>query len=164
MQSAPLTFRQARAGDGEVVFQLHINSVHALCRRHYSEEQLQAWFVGRSSANYRGAIRQGALWIAERESSPLGFTEFFPGLISMLFVSGEAAGSGVGRGLLEFALAGARTAPEGAVRLESTLNAKAFYERHGFVAVGSGHLVRGGGVRLPTVKMEHRLVRPIATG
>lgn len=140
--------------DAETVFRLHVDSVNALCRPHYSEEQLEAWFVGRSGANYLRAIQAGALWIAERDSEAVGFTEFLPGLISMLFVSGGASRTGVGRRLLEFAVTGARGVPDAAVRLESTLNARLFYERCGFVVVGNSHLLRNGDIRIPTVKME----------
>lgn len=155
MEDPPLTLRRADIADSETVFRLHVNSVQVLCRRHYSETHLEAWFVGRSSANYLPAIREGALWIAERDAEAVGFTEFFPGLISMLFVAGDASGAGTGSRLLAFALEGAGAA-RNLVRLESTLNARRFYERHGFVAVGTSCLVRDGDIRIPTVKMEHR--------
>jgi len=116
-----------------------------------------AWFAQRSGENYRSAVEQGALWIAEADGEPVGFTEFFPGLISMLFVRGGASGRGVGLRLLGFAVNGATVGAGGVIKLESTLNARVFYERNGFEAVGSGHLSRPGGVDLPTIRMQRRL-------
>lgn len=86
-----------------------------------------AWFAQRSGENYRSAVEQGALWLAEADGEadgePVGFTEFFPGLISMLFVRGGASGRGVGLRLLRFAVNGATVGAEGVIKLESTLNA-----------------------------------------
>lgn len=146
-----MLFRRAGLSESDLVFQLHMDSVQRLCGSHYSRDQIEAWFVGRSGANYHSAIRQGALWLAERDSRAVGFTEFFPGLISMLFVAGECSGAGVGSQLLAFSLEGARSGSE-TVRLEATLNAQTFYERHGFVEVGKSFLIRAG-VRIPTVAM-----------
>lgn len=154
MAADSIMFRQANLTDSDLVFRLHVDSVQALCGGHYSRDQMEAWFVGRSGANYRSAMAQGALWLAERDSQALGFTEFFPGLISMLFVAGAASGAGVGSQLLAFALEGAARGG-GQVGLESTLNARVFYERRGFVAVGPSRLLRGNGVQIPTVAMRY---------
>ncbi len=116
-----------------------------------------AWFAQRSGENYRSAVKQGALWIAEADGVPVGFTEFFPGLISMLFVHGGSSGRGVGQRLLAFAVEGASAGAAEVVRLESTLNAQVFYERNGFEIVGLSALSRPGGVNLPTIRMERRL-------
>jgi GNAT superfamily N-acetyltransferase len=148
---APVLFRRADLTESDLVFRLHMDSVQTLCGGHYSRDQMEAWFVGRSGANYLSAIGQGALWLAERDSRAVGFTEFFPGLISMLFVAGECSGAGLGSQLLAFSLEGARVGA-GTVRLESTLNAQTFYERHGFVEVGKSFLMRAG-VQIPTVAM-----------
>jgi GNAT superfamily N-acetyltransferase len=117
---------------------------------------MQAWFAQRSGENYRSAVEQGALWIAESEGEPVGFTEFFPGLISMLFVRGTSSGRGWGRRLLNFAITGTSAGSADPIRLESTLNAEAFYRRNGFEALGPSHLSRPGGVLLPTILMVRR--------
>lgn len=149
-----VSFRQAQLEDLAVVFDIHVDSVLALCASHYSATQLAAWFEGRSAEKYINAVGEGALWIAEINGDPVGFTEFFPGVISMLFVRGAYAGKGIGRLMLEFALARLHGMQVDAVKLESTLNAQAFYERQGFTKVGEGALSRANGTKLPIVLME----------
>lgn len=148
-----IDIRRAGLDDRDTVFGLHVDSVTALCSSHYAKAQIDGWFVARSPDNYTRAIEGGALWIAEIDGEPVGFTEFFPGLISMLFVRGASAGQGIGLRLLNFAQS--RAQQGGAVvKLEATLNAQAFYEKHGFIKVGDSHLRRASGVQLETVLME----------
>lgn len=155
-----IALRRAGLDDRDMVFSLHIDSVTALCGTHYTKAQVDGWFFARSLADYTRAIECGALWIAEIAGEPVAFTEVFPGKISMLFVRGASAGQGVGARLLEFALAQARAGADGVVRLEATLNAQAFYERHGFIKVGESRLQRASGMTLETVLMEQRLPSP----
>ena len=43
------------------------------------------------------------------------------------------------------------------LRLQSSINAVPFYERHGFVSDGPGVAIVAGGVELPCVKMHKDL-------
>lgn len=149
-----IAISRATLDDRDTVFRLHVDSVTALCGSHYAKAQIDGWFVARSPDNYTRAIEGGALWIAEIDGEPVGFTEFFPGLISMLFVRGASAGQGIGLRLLNFALSGAQEGGGDVIKLEATLNAQAFYEKHGFMKVGDSHLRRASGVQLETVLME----------
>ncbi|MEO5932329.1 MAG: GNAT family N-acetyltransferase [Duganella sp.] len=66
----------------------------------------------------------------------VGFAAMFDGQLRALFVHGEARGRGVGRALLNAALA---RAPRGLSLYvaESNLNARQFYDRSGFTVTGS---------------------------
>jgi GNAT superfamily N-acetyltransferase len=129
-----------------------------LCAKDYTPDQIHRWFDGRSSQNYLGAIESGAIWIAEEAGRALGYTEFFPGEVTSLFVRSDVSGRGLGSLLLNFAIAGASQGHEGSIRLEATMNGVQFYRKHGFVMVGEGCLVRPSGLRVETVLME----RPVA--
>jgi ribosomal protein S18 acetylase RimI-like enzyme len=62
---------------------------------------------------------------------------------------------GVGRRLLHTAVETIRASGAPTVFLESTVNAQAFYARHGFVEIGRGAFSHGaGGDPLEIVKME----------
>lgn len=152
---AELSIRQASLADRELIFRIHVDAVAGLCGTHYSEEQLDRWFEGRSPADYAGAIECGGDWIAHEDEVPVGFVEFFTRTISMLYVRPERAGRGVGGRLLRFAVNRMRGRTD-VIEVEALLNAEAFYRRHGFRSVGESCLRRPSGLVLPTVLMECR--------
>ena len=135
------------------MYRIHVDSVRMLCAGHYSEDQIQRWFEGRSPDDYTGAIEHGGDWIACVRGEPVAFIEFFSRSVSSLFVRSGFAGRGIGRMLMEHALA---TMPgeEGRISIEATLNAAVFYERFGFKRVGDSQLRRASGLTIETVLME----------
>ena len=148
-----VTVRQATLDDREAMHRIHVDAVHGLCAGHYSATQIRRWFEGRSSDDYTAAIRCGGDWIACVRGEPVAFVEFFTRSVSSLFVRSRFAGRGIGRMLMEHALA---TMPgeEGRVSIEATLNAVLFYERFGFRQVGAGQLSRASDLVIETVLME----------
>lgn len=153
--SGQVLIRQATVDDRDVLYRIHMNSVQTLCARSYSAQQIDSWFEGRSSDDYIGAIKWGGDWIATIKDEPVGFIEFFTKTISMLYVLGRYSGRGIGRSLMEHALA---TMPgeQGRITLEALLNAVPFYERFGFEKVGYGQLRRSSGLVIETALMERR--------
>lgn len=152
--SEDLTVRQATSSDAPVIFKIHVDSVTNLCASHYSAEQVRRWFDGRSSQNYRSAIEHGAIWIAECAGVAVGYTEFWEEEITSLFVVSAMSGRGLGSRLLNFAIGRITKGHKGPIRLEATMNGQQFYQKHGFVTVGEGYLVRPSGLRLEIVHME----------
>ena len=151
-----VSIREATLADRETLFQIHVDSVTSLCGTHYSRTQIDAWFEGRSPADYTKAIDCGGDWIASIAQEPIGFIEFFTRSISMLYVRGAFSGQGLGRLLLDFALA-RLPGDEGRIELEALLNAAPFYERFGFKRFGHGELRRPSGLTIETVLMDRRL-------
>ena len=147
------TVRKATLDDREAMYRIHVDSVRTLCAGHYSGNQIQRWFEGRSPDDYTGAIEYGGDWTACVQGEPVAFIEFFTKSISSLFVQSRFAGRGIGRMLMEHALA---TMPgeEGRISIEATLNAVPFYERFDFKRVGDGQLRRASGLIIETVLME----------
>ena len=72
-----------------------------------------------------------------------------------VYVDPEAARRGVGAAIMRRALQTAARGHAGPIRLESTLNAQAFYERFGFREVHRA-TVRRNQVAIPVVVMERR--------
>jgi putative acetyltransferase len=78
--------------------------------------------------------------------------------LTKLFIRSDRAANGVGRQLLAHALAAIRAGGAASAYLEATLNATAFYARHGFVEIGRGAFSHGaGGEPLEIVRMERAL-------
>ncbi|MGU7785270.1 GNAT family N-acetyltransferase [Burkholderia sp. PU8-34] len=106
---------------------------------------------------YVDAIRRGALWVAD-DGDMLGFVETAGDELTKLFVRGDRVRVGLGKALLD--KAGSEIARNGHSRVyfEATTNACPFYERHGFVIVGTGHFSHGNSpTRLEIVQMERSL-------
>jgi putative acetyltransferase len=152
--------RAGRADEIERIYAVHRDSVTALCGSHYTEEQLRGWLAGRSASMYLPAIEGGRLWVAEDAGREVcGFVEIDGDELTKLFIRGARAGSGVGRLLLERAVAAISATGAAKAVLEATVNARDFYARHGFVETGRGEFSHGaGGAPLQIVKMERALV------
>jgi GNAT superfamily N-acetyltransferase len=84
----------------------------------------------------------------------LGFGEAAPGVVVAVYVDPSVARQGIGAALVAHAIELARRNHVGPVRVESTLNARAFYARHGFLEIGRSAVTRNH-VEVPIVVMEH---------
>ena len=147
-------FRPARRGEGQAIYDVTAAAITGLAAGHYSAAQIANWMGGRDAAHYEQVIAGGAVRVAVRDGEILGFVDTAPGVVTRLFVRPEAAGQGLGRCLLELGVAAALR--DGCVRLESTLNAVAFYERYGFKAVGRQNYQHElGGLPVEIVQMVY---------
>lgn len=156
-----LQLRLATSGDLATVFQIHQDSVSQLCRHQYSSEQVEHWFDGRSIAMYQQGVATGRLWVACGPQL-LGFVETDATTIDKLFVAPAAAGQGVGRFLLQQALADLNHRGVRNIVIEATLTAAPFYQRHGFHELERTVFSHGSNVApLEIVKMQWQGTQPV---
>lgn len=149
------SIRSAAVDDAPALFEVHRRAVRTLCADAYSPAHIAAWFEGRSPDMYLPWLRAGRIWLAEAEGRIVGFTGAVPGEVTLLFVSPELAGRGIGRLLLEFALARAAEGFSGPLTIIATRNATSFYESYGFTPVEDQVLTRGSPpLYYPVVKMQ----------
>ena len=153
--SQTLTIRQATSGDADQIHKLHTSSVKALCKDHYSPEQIAGWLQNRTPQGYLPGIERGEVFVAVDEGRIVGFGHAVPGEVVAVYVAPECTRHGVGRAILTEGLTRARSEPQGAIRLEATLNAQEFYKKAGFVEV-EPKTVRRNDVLLPVIVMELR--------
>lgn len=153
-----ITIRPALAEDAATVLRITDRSVRGLSKDAYSPQQIDDWIKDREPSHYLPHIEAGQIYIAEENGSPVAFVDAGKGEIFRLFVVPEAAGKGVGRTLLEFALPLARKGHDGPVIVEATLNAESFYAQYGFVTVGYDYFSHGVGEtqKISIIKMELR--------
>ncbi|MCJ8144484.1 GNAT family N-acetyltransferase [Ancylobacter sp. A5.8] len=155
LDSDRIVLRPARSGDGQALFDITWLSVKGLSTQHYSPEQIAGWMGRRDADYYEVLIGRGATTVAELDGALIGFVDAVPGEVTRLFLHPKAAGAGLGSRLLAIGIAQARRDHEGPVRVESTLNAAGFYQRHGFEVVGTGFFSHGvGGAPIEIVAME----------
>lgn len=150
-----VSFRPARPEDAETVFGITRASVGGLAGAAYSRDQIENWMGERTPAFYEALIARGRMTVCLRDGVAVGFVDAIPGEVTRLFILPEAAGLGLGRRLLEIGIAQARLGHSGPIKLEATINAEGFYQRHGFRSVGRGYFSHGvGGVPIEIVHMQ----------
>ncbi|QPF90824.1 GNAT family N-acetyltransferase [Bradyrhizobium commune] len=150
-----VSFRAACREDAEAVFNVTKASIGGLARASYSRHQIENWMGERTPAFYEELIAKGRMTVCMRGRIVVGFVDAEPGEVTRLFILPEAAGAGLGRRLLEIGIVQARLGHDGPVRLEATINAEGFYQRHGFRSTGRGYFSHGlGGEPIEIVHME----------
>ena len=146
-----MAIRPARPDDAPRVHELHTVSVRTLCSAHYAADVIDGWLANRAPADYLRPIERGDLFVAERDGHVVGFGETAPGRILAVYVDPAVARHGVGRAILRHAIV---KAGDGPVRLEATLNARAFYAHEGFHELAR-FAIRRNRVDVPVVFMEY---------
>ncbi|MHC2619277.1 ribosomal protein S18 acetylase RimI-like enzyme [Bradyrhizobium huanghuaihaiense] len=155
MPADDISFRPACADDAETVFDITKASIAGLSRGCYSPAQIENWMGERTPRFYEEIIAKGRMTVCLRNDVVIGFVDADPGEVTRLFVLPAAAGSGVGKRLLDIGVARARLGHGGPIRLEATINAEAFYRRYGFRKMGRGQFSHGlGGEPIEIIHME----------
>ena len=140
MTSPPLTpstptIRDFIAADAPAMARLYFESARRLGARHYTPAQVAAWApapMDTAAVLARAGDGRQTL-VAVCDGAVAGYADLEPdGHVDHLYVHPDAAGRGVGAGLIEGLVARARAA--GMVRLyvEASENARPLFERLGF--------------------------------
>jgi GNAT superfamily N-acetyltransferase len=159
-----IVLRPARPGDDQSLYDVTARSIQGLGKQHYSIDQLAGWMGERTADHYEAMIEKGKTFIAEENGKIQGFVDADPGEVTRLFLLPEAAGLGLGARLLKLGVGAALKDHSGPVRVESTLNAQGFYERHGFKSIGTGffsHGVGGDPIEIVLMEMDQGSTDPI---
>lgn len=151
---ATASIRIGEPDDAPSLYRLHTAAIRTVCARHYSPDIIDGWLLGRSPAGYLPPIRRQAIFVADSDHKIIGFGEAAPGVVIAVYVDPRAMGNGIGRLLLMHGISVARHAHSGPIRVESTLNAAAFYAHHGFVEIERS-AVRRNHVDVPIIVMEY---------
>jgi GNAT superfamily N-acetyltransferase len=146
-------FRPARAHEAQQISELALRS-----KAHwgYSRAFLDAC---RDELTYTPEVcASGTIVVAERAQRILGFYRLIPTVpvsrLESLFVDPAAIGTGLGKALLERALAAAEAEGARAVTLEADPNAEPFYARHGAVVTGASPSASIPGRTLPRMRFD----------
>ena len=145
--------RPATRADALAIHDLHTASVTRVCATHYTPEQVRAWLANRTPEGYCAGIDRGEMFVCEAGGVVVGFGHAVPGEIVALYVHTDWVRRGVGAALLSHGLEMAHRGHAGPIRVVATLNARSFYEKHGFREVCRSAVPRNG-VDIPVVEME----------
>lgn len=124
--------RRSVEKDAEAVVELLRTSVLHLAPGTYSQAVIDTWMVGVSVDDFQSECSNAQLWIAERETTPVGFSQAIPGEIVRLFVDSSCVGQGIGSALMNHALKDAVPFGAGTAKIVALLNAVDFYKKWGF--------------------------------
>lgn len=141
------TIRAAREDDARAAAHCHTRAILVLGRSHYTEGEVASWAQGLDEAFYVLALRKTDLFeVAESANGAIvGIGAARGDEVWLLYVDPDWAGRGVGSALLARMEDDIRKRGHATLRVESSLAAQAFYEKHGYRRRRIyGHRTRGG--------------------
>lgn len=165
-----IAVRRATLADCAAMCRLHIASILEVCARFHRPEQVEAWTRGKTPEVYAVRIAGPHLWLVgvtdedprgRRLGAPevvgLGAIDLAAGEVSALYVAPAWVERGVGRKLYAALEEAAVGAGHTSIKVESTLAARAAYERYGFRFVEPTTHLFPGGVEVEVVRMRKDL-------
>lgn len=164
--------RPAAPPDADAIASIHTRAWQAAFRGLVPDSLLDNLSMERRALAWRGRLNRpdASTWVVERSGPVLGFASAgaardtetaATGELYALYVEPAAVGTGLGRALLERALAGLRADGHAATVLwvlPGNARAIAFYERAGFCRDGRGQTIVAEHARLEVVRFRRELL------
>lgn len=158
--------RRATVADAEAIMHIHFSAVHETAASWYPQDVLKHWSGGPNETRcqkVRDSIMSESicLLVAEDSSGILGFGSFVPKerYLQAVYVHPRAGRKGVGSAILSGLEQIARDHRVGHLELNASLNAEAFYSRHGYTSIGRGTHRLNSGLEMECIKMRKTINR-----
>ena len=155
-----INIRKAARSDAKDIFDIISRAILDQCPAYYSEEQLSLWTQGEMSETFIADVG-ATFYVSEVDGQVIGSGKINTqtGLVDAIFVDPGFFGKGAAKMMLQFleGLANQHNLP--LMKLESTLNAAAFYRSCGFIGdeLSTYHSPRG--ISLDCIPMEKCLTQ-----
>lgn len=159
-QLQEISVRKAQLQDVEQICRVHIASVRGLCANDYTPRQIEAWVGKLTPKRHLEAMEETGeiMFVAEKEKAIIGFSSVFENELCAVYVHPNYARQGVGTMLLNAVETEAISQKIEKLEFSASINAKPFYQRHGYKVIDrSFHTLRSG-VRIPCFLMEKCLI------
>lgn len=146
-----MIIRKYRPGDCEALAELFYGTVHTVCRRDYTQEQVDAWATGEVDlAAWDASFSAHLTLIAEENGHILGFADMDQaGYLDRLYVHKDAQGRGIATALCD----ALEQAVGGGFCTHASITARPFFEKRGYRVIRAQEVERRG-VRLRNYVME----------
>jgi histone acetyltransferase (RNA polymerase elongator complex component) len=136
-----ITIRKAMPEDAEAACAVLVRSIKEICAPYYDndDEILAQWLANKTPANVRHWIESDGSYsvvAADRQGRIVGFSSIFGSEITLNYVLPEALYQGIGERMLRALENHAIISGIDHIDVVSSIPAKAFYERNGYVANG----------------------------
>lgn len=128
--------RRYRWYDLEKVMKLFYDTVHHVCEKDYSPEQLEAWAPETLDRKaWKQSLRSNICFVAESKKELIGFGDLKAGggEINRLYTHKDYQGLGVAKAIYQELERAAQKFQQDRLLVESSLTGKNFYQRQGFV-------------------------------
>jgi putative acetyltransferase len=147
--------RRATLADAAAILRVHMASIAALARSHYSARQIDVWCGRRSPESYHEPIGSKVVFVAEEFGSLIGFGQLNAnsGCVEAVYVLPESVHLGVGGRLLAALEAQARALGLAELSLDASLNSVAFYAQAGYSPVREANHELEPGTFIPCIVM-----------
>lgn len=153
-----MRIRSYEKEDAAEITNLFHETVHTVNRADYSLEQVWAWSPGRPEPHvWHERMGDRITLVAEEDGGVIAFAELEgDGHLDMFYCRQDVVGRGVGSSLYRAIEREARDRGLVRITIESSITARPFFERHGFLVVRE-QLVSLGGVEMTNFAMEKHL-------
>jgi peptidase E/N-acetylglutamate synthase-like GNAT family acetyltransferase len=161
-----LIVRRAAVQEAESIHRAHMLSIQQICSKDHSPEEIQAWGHRPYRENERvRAIKNNFVWVVEDhgEIEGYGHVQFLEregvksAYICGLYLTPKVSGKSLGNAMLEMMMNEAKKAGAKKISLESTISARKFYQRAGFVDSGQETTVEISGTPIRCYAMSMQL-------
>ena len=163
--SRPVVIRPAIMDDAQGILKTHSAAVHRTAARQYASDILTAWAAPLDADNVRRmagiiASQSELVLVAETGAKIAGFGSIVPknSELPAIYVQPDFGREGVGSRILAALEDLARQHGLSELATDASLNAEAFYLRHGFAVVERGEHRLTTGARMRCVKMRKALL------
>ncbi|MBS7542707.1 GNAT family N-acetyltransferase [Ancylobacter oerskovii] len=163
-----LRLEKARPEDAEAMLIVHRAAIRGTAAAYYDPDIIDAWAPLPLRPDHIDALarriesgEEEAIVARGRGGVIVGFGSFVPGgrELRAIYVVPDHGRLGIGAALLRELEIRARKYGLSELIMDATLNAEAFYTRHGFTAVRRGESVLRGGRRMACIRMRKPLKR-----
>ncbi len=152
-----LYIRNYQPNDIDAILTLFYDTVHSVCAKDYTPEQLGAWAVDHmDKAAWNASLQAHHTLVAESGGMIVGFGDIDGDYLDRLYVHKDWQGSGVATAILAALEQHARGNGHERIVTHSSVTAKAFFERRGYAVVKEQQAERKG-VLLTNFVMEKTL-------
>lgn len=165
---AKLRLEQARPEDAEAMLVVHRAAIRATAVDFYPPDIIEAWAPLPLRPDHIDALAH-RLESGEEEAIVarlpgrriIGFGSFVPSgrELRAVYVDPAHGRRGIGGEILRALELRARKYGLGELIMDATLNAEAFYKRHGYIEERKGESLLRGGRRMACIRMRKRLAR-----
>ncbi len=159
-----LHVRIAVTTDAEAIVRTHYEAVWSTARRHYPPDILDTWAGRLTEANYKQVRQEIAdaemvILVAESSSRIAGFGMIVPAdeELRAVYVGPAFGRQGVGTAILHRLEQTARERRVDRLNLSSSINAEAFYGKHGYEVVERTTYRLRSALEMTCVRMAKRL-------
>lgn len=155
-----MIIRRANLADSAAIHRVRMASIRSLARTHYSSEQIEAWCGRRSAESYSEPIEHKFVLVAIAEQLVQGFAQLDAAACSIdrVYVAPESKRQGIGSCMLRALEAEADALGIIELKVDSSLNAVAFYTQAGYSSGNEVIHQLERSVFIPCVAMRKTLI------